>query len=85
MLDFIVLGRIPGTQLRITFSWLLLAVAMLLLYAEFRYRRSQRLPRVTTQPETSVPTQMTLALRFPRRYSWSLVVGRRQYTLTIEL
>ncbi len=36
MLELIVLGRIPGTHIQITFNWFLLAVAVLLGMVELR-------------------------------------------------
>jgi len=94
MLNFIVLGLIPGTHLQITFSWLLLAVAGFMIYLELRYRQyhyhletANNVPDASedSPAEAKVPVQMAFALRTPRRYNVALVVGRRQYTLSVEL
>lgn len=93
MLNFIVLGLIPGTHIQITFSWVLLSVAIMLVYAEFRYRRYhyQLMPALagletSISPEdTQPPEQTTLALRIPKCYRLDLVVWGRQYTLSVEL
>jgi hypothetical protein len=51
MLEFIVLGIIPGTHVQITFSWVLLMTALGLIAYEFYIRRqtfnlSQRFRRL---------------------------------------
>lgn len=81
MLNFIVLGLIPGTHLQITFSWIMLVAALVLMYIELRYHEYLKL----TATVVTAPQQTTLAIANPRRYTWSLVVGQRQYILSIEL
>lgn len=93
MLNFIVLGLIPGTHIQITFSWVLLSVAIVLVYTEFRYRRYHHqlapamlgLEQPAAQEQAAVPQQTALALRIPKCYRLDLVVWGRQYTLSVEL
>ncbi len=85
MLNFIVLGLIPGTHLQITFSWVLLAAAVLMVIIEILYRRNYR---STAQHMAVVPAQLVqtmLAIRVPKRYRFDLIVRRRQYTFSVEL
>ena len=37
MIEFIVLGKIPGTEIYLSFNWLLVIVAGLLLMYDFRH------------------------------------------------
>lgn len=42
MLEFIVLGQIPGTHLKITFAWCLIVSLILLIWIDLRVHRGHR-------------------------------------------
>lgn len=43
MLEFIVTGRIPGSSIELTFNWLLLIAAVVLIYIDFLLVKSRHL------------------------------------------
>lgn len=43
MLEFIVTGRIPGSSIELTFNWLLLITAVVLIYIDFLLVKSRHL------------------------------------------
>lgn len=49
MLEFIVLGQIPGTHIQITFSGVLLCIALgLMIYEGYRHNRQHTLSAIVT-------------------------------------
>jgi Na+(H+)/acetate symporter ActP len=57
MLEFIVLGNMPGTRFTITFSWVLFMVAVALAIFEIRYHRNYALKvQAAAGATTSAPT-----------------------------
>lgn len=42
MLEFIVLGQIPGTHIQITFAWCLIVSLILLIWVDLRIHRGHR-------------------------------------------
>ena len=59
MLEFIVLGIVPGTRFNITFSWVLAAAAVFLIVLEIRYHKNYALKvqALTASTETVVKSQ----------------------------
>lgn len=59
MLEFIVLGNVPGTHFNITFSWILALAAVFLIVLEIRYHKNYALKvqAATVSIETSAKTQ----------------------------
>lgn len=41
MLEFIVLGQIPGTQLQITLAWFVFAILGVLIWADIKFHASK--------------------------------------------
>jgi len=60
MLEFIVLGNVPGTHFTITYSWVLILAAIFLMVLELRYHKQyalkvQALTTTTAEPAVVRP------------------------------
>lgn len=53
MLEFIVLGNVPGTHFNITFSWILALTAVFLIVLEVRYHKNYALKVQSVTTETT--------------------------------
>jgi hypothetical protein len=49
MLEFIVLGQIPGTQVQITFAWFLIAALGAIAYLLHKVKRDNSKPKTENQ------------------------------------
>ena len=58
MLEFIVLGKVPGTHFNITYSWVLALAAGLLIMLEIRYHRNYVL-KVQAATAAAIPKTAT--------------------------
>ena len=56
MLEFIVLGIVPGTHINITLSWVLAAAAIFLIVLELRYHKNYALKVQTATVNAQVVT-----------------------------
>lgn len=63
MLEFIVLGNVPGTQFNITFSWVLAVTAVFLIVMEIRYHKHYALK----VQQAAVDADKLPAKRSPKR------------------
>ncbi len=50
MLEFIVLGQIPGTHLQITLAWFAFAVLGLLIWADIKFHAKKKTTKQTANP-----------------------------------
>lgn len=63
MLEFIVLGNIPGTQFNITYSWALAFMAVFLIVLEVRYHKQYALKVAEATAAATSRTQTTTSPR----------------------
>lgn len=49
MLEFIVLGQIPGTHLQITFAWCVLALFIGLLWIDLKIHRNRKIVKAAAK------------------------------------
>ena len=57
MLEFIVLGQIPGTQLQITLAWFVFAVLGVLIWADIKFHANKTANKTTAKKPPKTTSQ----------------------------
>ena len=57
MLEFIVLGQIPGTQLQITLAWFVFAVLAVLIWADIKFHANKTAKKTTSKKPPKTTSQ----------------------------